>query len=94
MQKITVQVPKTTLKLALRSTGENISATVKQALELLAARQACLEIRKLRGKIKLGLTQKGLRALREDRDIRLKAFDALIFFCFKSSTHPRFFHKI
>jgi len=63
-KKITIQVPKALLKKAQRATGTGITPTVRQGLELLAARPSYQELRKLRGKVKFSLD---LDRLREDR---------------------------
>ncbi|MCL4818636.1 MAG: hypothetical protein KJ067_05825 [Vicinamibacteria bacterium] len=63
-QKVTIEVPADLLRRARRSTGEGITATVRRGLELVAARNAYEELRKLRGKVDLGLD---LEELRRDR---------------------------
>ena len=64
VRKITVEVPEDLLESALASTGEGITRTVRQGLELVAAGRAYEELRRLRGKVRLGIE---LEALREDR---------------------------
>ena len=64
MRKITVEVPEDLLERARKSSGEGITGTVRRGLELVAAGRAYDELRKLRGKVRLGLD---LVALREDR---------------------------
>ena len=49
---------------ALRLSGEGVTATVRQGLELVAAGRAYEDLKALRGKIKLSLD---LERLREDR---------------------------
>jgi len=63
-QKLTVEVPTELLRRARRSTGEGITATVRRGLELLAARRAYDQLRKLKGKVPLSID---LDSLREDR---------------------------
>jgi hypothetical protein len=63
-RKITVEVPEELLESALASTGKGITQTVKRGLELVAAGRAYEELRRLRGKVRLGIE---LEALREDR---------------------------
>ena len=64
MRKITVEVPEDLLDRALESSGEGITRTVRRGLDLVAAGRAYDELRRLRGKMKLGID---LEALREDR---------------------------
>ncbi len=64
MRKITVEVPEDLLERALDSSGEGITRTVRHGLTLVAAGRAYEELRRLRGKVKLGID---LEALREDR---------------------------
>ena len=49
---------------ALRSSGEGVTATVRQGLELVAAGRAYEGLKALRGKVRLSLD---LERLREDR---------------------------
>jgi hypothetical protein len=63
-RKITVEVSENLLENALASTGEGITQTVRRGLELVAAGRAYEELRRLRGKVRLGIE---LEALREDR---------------------------
>lgn len=63
-QKVTVEVPADLLRRARRSTGQGITATLRRGLELVAARNAYEELRRMRGKVKLALD---LDALRQDR---------------------------
>jgi len=63
-RKITVEVPEDLLENALASTGEGITQTVRQGLELVAAGRAYDELRRLRGKLRLGIE---IESLREDR---------------------------
>ena len=64
VRKITVEVPADLLESAVASTGTGITQTVRRGLELVAAGRGYEELRRLRGKIHLGLE---LEALREDR---------------------------
>ena len=64
VRKITVEVPADLLESAVASTGKGITQTVRRGLELVAAGRAYQELRRLRGKVRLGVE---LEALREDR---------------------------
>ncbi len=64
MRKITVEVPEDLLEGALATTGKGITQTVRRGLELVSAGRAYEELRRLRGKVRLGIK---LDALREDR---------------------------
>lgn len=63
-QKVTLEVPVELLRRARRSTGQGITATVRRGLELVAARGAYEELRRLRGKVHLTLD---VETLRRDR---------------------------
>lgn len=63
-RKITVEVPEELLERALESSGKGITQTVRRGLSLVAAGRAYDELRRLRGKVRLGID---LEALREDR---------------------------
>jgi hypothetical protein len=63
-RKLTLEVPEELLEQALAASGEGITQTVRRGLELVAAGRAYDELRRLRGKVKLGID---LAALREDR---------------------------
>lgn len=63
-RKITVLVPGKLLKRATRATGQGITPTIKQGLELVAASEAYERLRRLRGKYKFSLD---LKELRRDR---------------------------
>jgi hypothetical protein len=63
-RKVTIEVPSDLLRRARRSTGEGITATVRRGLELVAARNACEELRRLRGSVQLSID---VEALRRDR---------------------------
>ena len=63
-RKITVEVPEELLERARKSSKEGITGTVRRGLELVAAGRAYDELRKLRGKVRLGID---LEVLREDR---------------------------
>ena len=54
-QRVTIEVPTDLLRRARRSTGEGITATVRRGLELVAARSAYEELRRLRGKVRLSI---------------------------------------
>jgi hypothetical protein len=61
-RKITVEIAEDLIERALRASGEGVTATVRQGLEMVAAGRAY--DRALRGKVKLSLD---LEHLREDR---------------------------
>ena len=63
-RKITVEVPEDLLERALAGSGEGITGTVRRGLTLVAAGRAYDDLRRLRGKVKVGIN---LDALREDR---------------------------
>jgi hypothetical protein len=63
-RKITVEVSGDLLESALASTGKGITQTVRRGLELVAAGRAYEELRRLRGKVRIGIE---LEAMREDR---------------------------
>ena len=63
-QKVTIAVPAELLRRSRRSTGEGITATVRRGLELVAARSAYEELRRLRGAVPLEVD---VEALRQDR---------------------------
>lgn len=63
-KKITVEVPEDLLRKAQEATGEGITPTVRQGLELIAASGAYEKLRTLKGKVSIVLD---LKKLREDR---------------------------
>jgi hypothetical protein len=63
-QKITVEVPVELLEQARRASGENVTATVRRGLRLVAAGEAFRALRSRRGKVG---SWPRLAALREDR---------------------------
>ncbi len=63
-RKITVVLPEELVKRAQKASRLGLAPTIRQGLELVAARDAYSGLRKLRGKIKLDLD---LEKLREDR---------------------------
>jgi hypothetical protein len=64
VRKITVHVPADLLDRAQQETGEGLTETVRQGLQLVAAGRAFQRLRRLRGTVRLKLD---LRDLREDR---------------------------
>jgi post-segregation antitoxin (ccd killing protein) len=60
LKKITVQVPEDLLRRA-RKDGEGITATVREALEIRARKQAYEQLRALRGKVKWSVSLEDLR---------------------------------
>ena len=63
-RKITVEIEEDLVDRALRSSGEGVTATVRQGLELVAAGRAYEDLKAMRGKVRLSLD---LERLREDR---------------------------
>ena len=63
-RKVTVHVDRDLLRRAQERTGEGVTATIRQGLELVAASEAYERLRALRGKVRFSVDQ---RALREDR---------------------------
>ena len=63
-RKVTVEVPIELLRKAQKSSGEGVTATLRKGLELVAASRAQEGLRRLRGRVKLSID---LRALRADR---------------------------
>jgi hypothetical protein len=63
-RKVTVEVPAILLRKAQKSTGQGVTATIRQGLELVAARRAYDELRRLRGRVRFSID---LDAVREDR---------------------------
>ena len=53
--KITVQIPSDLLARARESSGKGITATVRQGLRLVAAREAYRKLRELKGKIRFSV---------------------------------------
>lgn len=64
MQKITIEVPTALLDEARAATGEGVSATVREALKLLASRRAQRRLLELGGTMRIPYD---LDSLREDR---------------------------
>jgi hypothetical protein len=64
VRKVTVHVDEDLLRRAQERTGEGVTATIRQGLELVAASEVYERLRALRGKIRLSVDQK---ALREER---------------------------
>ena len=64
VQKITVHVDRDLLKKARDRTGKGVTATIREALELVAAGEVYDRLRALRGKVAFSLD---LRSLRKDR---------------------------
>ena len=63
-RKVTVQLPTALLEKAQESTGENLTATIRRGLELVAAGKAYAELRKPKGKVTFSID---CRKLRDDR---------------------------
>lgn len=63
-RKVTVHLPSDLLDRAQKATGEGITETVRQGLELVAARETFRRVRHLRGSVKFTVD---LTRLRDDR---------------------------
>ena len=63
-QKITAHIPIESLRRATAATGKGITETVRLGLDLIASAKAAEELRRLRGKMRLGLD---VAELRRDR---------------------------
>ncbi len=63
-RKITVQLPADLLAKAQRSSGQNLTATIRRGLELVAAGGAYDQLRGMRGRVSFSIDW---RKLREDR---------------------------
>jgi len=61
MKKLTILVPEDLLRRAQRATKAGATPTVRKGLELLAAHDAYEGLRKMRGKVKFGLTWQEMR---------------------------------
>jgi len=56
MKKLTILVPKDLLRRAQKTTRTGVTPTVRRGLLILAAQDAYEGLRKMRGKVKFGLT--------------------------------------
>lgn len=63
-RKITVEVPSDLLRRAQKSTGQGVTGTIRRGLELVAARKAYDDLRRLRGRISFSID---LDEIRKDR---------------------------
>jgi hypothetical protein len=63
-KKVTVEVPDELLRRAQKSTGQGVTGTIRRGLELVAARRAYEELRRLRGRVPFSID---LGTLRDDR---------------------------
>jgi hypothetical protein len=61
LRKVTILIPEDLLRRATRATKSGITPTVRQGLKLLAAHDAYEGLRKMRGKVKFGLTWQEMR---------------------------------
>jgi hypothetical protein len=61
MRKLTVLVPDDLIRRATQATRQGITPTVRRGLQIIAAQEAYANLRKLRGKVKFGLTWQELR---------------------------------
>jgi hypothetical protein len=64
VRKVTIHVDRDLLRRAQKRTGEGVTATIRQGLELVAASEVYERLHALRGKVRFSVDQ---RALREDR---------------------------
>lgn len=64
IQKITVHVDQDLLRRARERTGQGVTATIRQGLELVAASEVYDRLRALRGRVTFSID---LKKLREDR---------------------------
>lgn len=60
-KKVTVEIPKDLLRRAQKSTGQGVTATIRQGLELVAASRAYEGLRRLRGRVTFSVDWKELR---------------------------------
>ncbi len=60
-RKVTVEIPADLLRRAQKSTGEGITGTIRQGLELIAASRAYEKLRQLRGRVSFSIDWKKLR---------------------------------
>jgi hypothetical protein len=63
-RKVTVHIDKELLRRAQERTGKDVTATIRQGLELVAASEVYERLRALRGEVEFSID---LKALREDR---------------------------
>jgi hypothetical protein len=61
-RKITVEIPPDLLAKAQRATGSGITQTVRTGLQLVAASQAYVRLRQLRGTVRFSRTAAELKA--------------------------------
>jgi hypothetical protein len=61
-RKITVEIPRVLLAKAQRASGAGITQTVRTGLQLVAASQAYVRLRQLRGKVQFTKTLAELKA--------------------------------
>jgi hypothetical protein len=61
-RKITIEVPAELLERAQRASGGGITQTVRTGLQLVAASQAYVRLRQLRGKVRFSRTLAELKA--------------------------------
>ncbi len=61
MRKITLEVPRDLLERAQRASGAGVTETVRAGLRHLAAADAFAQLRKMRGKMKFGMTWQELK---------------------------------
>lgn len=64
IKKITIHIQNDLLKMAQKSTGKGITATIRRGLQLVAASESYEVLRRLKGKVKFSIN---LNQQREDR---------------------------
>lgn len=63
-RKITIEIDEQLLRRAQKQSGEGITGTIRQGLQILAAADAYKKLARMRGKVKFSVD---LQTLREDR---------------------------
>ncbi|MGA9057102.1 MAG: hypothetical protein WB763_11380 [Terriglobia bacterium] len=61
MRKLTILIPEDLLRRAQKTTQTGVTPTVRRGLQILAAQEAYQALRKMRGKVKFGLTWQEMR---------------------------------
>jgi hypothetical protein len=61
MRKLTILVPEDLLRRAQKTTRTGVTPTVRRGLQILAAQDAYEGLRKMRGKVRFGLTWQEMR---------------------------------
>ncbi|MEK7791483.1 MAG: hypothetical protein AAB309_07660 [Deltaproteobacteria bacterium] len=61
LKKVTLQLPRNLIQEAQKATGDNLTATVRKGLRIVAASRAYEELLKLKGKVRLQINLEDLR---------------------------------